>query len=403
MPNYRYTARDERGNAVTGVLAAPSPDALADSLKRMGYLVTRFQERADGAGVEAAFDSWRRVGHDDLVLFNVQLARMVQVGIPLVAALNTLAQQTGNPRLQRAIGEIAKDVEAGSSFSEALTRHPAMFSPLFVSMVRSGEVSGKLDEILRRLAVLAKRQADLREQLKTALTYPALLLIVGIGIMTFLITGIIPQFMKIFLEAGVPLPLPTQLLYQASQLLRHSGVVIAGATFACGIGLRWSLRTPAGSRRLDTILLKLPVVGDLVRKVALSRMARTLETLFSSGVPVLESLAIAEQTCGNAVIAEVCQAAQVSVKQGGSMSEPMRTSREVPPMVVQMIAAGESSGTTDHMLSEIAEHYEELIQHGIKRATTFIEPVMLMVMGGMVAFIMASILLPLFRMVNVIK
>jgi type IV pilus assembly protein PilC len=388
---------------VTGILNAPNREALADQLKRMGYLVTRAQELAEGATVEGLLQRLRGVGYDDLVLFNVQLSKMVQVGIPLVTALDTLSQQTDNPRLREAIGEVARGVEGGASFSEALGHHPSIFSNLFINMVRAGEVSGKLDEILRRLAVFAKHQAELREQLKTALTYPMLLLVVGIGAGTFLVMGVIPKFIKIFLEANVPLPLPTWLLFQLSRLLGRYWPVLLATMMVLAVGLRYAVRTPQGRRWWDTILLKIPVVGGLVRKTALSRFARTLETLLSSGVPVLESLSITEQTCGNVVIADVCRTAQAGVKQGGAISETLKVSREFPPMVVQMIMVGEASGALDQMLGEIAEHYDELIRHGLKRLTTLIEPIFLVLMGGMVAFIMASILLPLFRMVNVIR
>ena len=402
MPSYHYTARDERGNAVSGTLAAMNSEALADQLKRTGYLVTHSREVFEGATIEGLLQRLRGVSDEDMVLFNVQLSKMVQVGIPLVTSLETMTRQTGNTRLREAVGDVARHIESGASFSEALARHPVIFSPLFINMVRVGEVSGKIDEILRRMAACAKSQAELREQLKTALTYPMLLLVVGISVMAFLILGIIPKVMKIFLETGVPLPLPTQLLYQASQVLSRDWIVILGVLIAAIVGLGRYARTPDGRRRFDTVLLHLPVVGDLARKAALSRFARALETLLASGVSILESLAIAEQTCGNTVIADVCRTAQASVKRGGMISDPLRVSGEFPPMIVQMIMVGESSGTLDQMLGEIADHFDELVRYGLKRATTFIEPVFLMVMGGMVAFIMASVLLPLFRMVNVV-
>ena len=403
MPSYRYTARDERGNAVTGTLAAPTLEALADQLKRTGYLVTQTREVAQGATVEGVLQGLQRVRYDDLVLFNVQLSKMVQVGIPLASALATLAQQTEHARLREAIGDVAKNVEAGASFSEALGRHPRIFSPLFINMIQAGEMSGKLDEVLRRLAEFSRHQASLREQVKTALTYPAVLLVVGVAVMGFLVTGIIPKFMKIFLEAGVPLPLPTAIVSHISQLVRAYWL-----WGLCGIALGgWAVsgwvRTPQGRRTIDPMVLRLPVVGPLARKVALSRFARTLETLLSSGVPILESLSIVEKTCGNMVIGDVVGAVQAAVKHGGTISDPLKISREFPPMVVQMITVGEASGTLDHMLRQIADHYDELVQHGIQRVTTLIEPIFLIVMGGMVAFIMASILLPLFRMVNVVR
>ena len=403
MPNYRYTARDERGHAVTGTLAAPSSEALADQLKRMGYLVTQAREVAEGVALESAVQRLRRVGTDDLVLFNVQLSKMIQVGIPLVTSLHTLSEQTENAKLRAAVSDVARAVEAGSSFSEALRRHPSIFSPLFINMVHAGEVSGKLDDILRRLAVFSKREAELEQQVKTAMTYPALLLVVGIGVITLLLVGVIPKFITIFMEANVPLPLPTQILYYASQALRQYWLPLGGGLFVAVAAVRMYAKSPAGRRQLDTLYIRLPVVGDLVRKTAVARLAHTLETLFASGVQVLESLSIAETTCGNAVIADVCRSVQGSVREGGMLSEPMRVSREFPPMVVQMVAVGETTGTLDHMLGEIAEHYDELLRHSLKRLTALIEPFFLLIMGGMIGFIMASVLLPMFRMVNVIR
>ncbi len=402
MPTYRYTARDERGHAVNGTLAASTHEALADQLKRMGYLVTQAKELPPGAA-ESGMEAGGRVRYDDLALFNVQLSKMIQVGIPLVTALDTLATQTAPPRLRRAVQNVARGVEGGLGFSEALSRHGRIFSTVFINMVRAGEASGKLDEVLRRLAEFSRRQAEIRRQLQTALTYPAFLLAVGCVVAGVLVAGVIPQFMKIFIEAEVRLPLPTLLLYQVSQFVRHQWVWIIVGAVALAWGARGYLRTPSGRRQGDVLALRLPVIGPLVRDVALARFARTLETMLSSGVPILESLAIVQDACGNVVISDVVQSVQTSVREGGSLADPLRVSRDVPPMVVQMIAVGEASGTLDHMLGQIADHYDELVMHGIKRAITFVEPVFLMLMGGMVAFIMASILLPLFRMVDVVR
>ena len=402
MPNYRYTARDERGHAVSGTLAAASASALADQLRRTGYFVTKCRELAADAAGDIQLPWLNRVGTDDLVMMNVQLAKMVHVGIPLVTALDTLMQQTAHPQLQRVVREVAKSVESGTSFSEALSLHPQVFSRLFVSMVHAGEISGKLDEILRRLALFAKRHAELRQQLMTALTYPCVLAVMGAGITVFLLVGIIPKFMKIFIEANVPLPLPTVILSRLGEALRSNGLALLVVTGSALAGLTWWFGTAVGRRQRDAVILKLPVLGELVRRASLADMASTLETLLASGVPVLESLAIAEQTCGNVAIAEVCRMAQQRVKEGGAMSVALQDSGQCPPMVVQMVAVGESSGTVDQMLGEIAGHYDELVQHSIKRLMTLIEPVFLIVMGGMIALIMASVLLPLFRMVNVI-
>jgi len=402
MPNFRYTARDERGKAVTGTLPAASSEALAVELRRMGYLVTQTREVAESAAWQALELRFQRISFDEMVLFNVQLAKLISVGIPLVTSLSTLGEQTDNPRLRAAVNDVARTVEGGSSFSAALGRHQDIFSTLMVNMVRAGEASGKLDDVLKRMALLLKRQAELRQQVVTAMTYPAILLVVGLGVITFLLTGIIPKFMKIFVDAGVPLPLPTRILHDISLVVRvwwPAGLVAAGAA---AMGLRLWRRTSGGRRATDKALLRVPVLGDLVQKATIARWARTLETLFSSGVPVLESLSLAEETAGNAVVADACRTVATSVRQGGALAEPLKASGQFPPMVIQMVAVGESSGTLDTMLGEIADHYDELVRHSLKRLTTLIEPVFLLLMGGLVALIMASVLLPLFRMVNVI-
>lgn len=402
MPNFKYTARDERGNPVTGTLAAPNSDALADELRRMGYLVTQSRQVADASGAPG-LGLGQRVGFDDMVMLNVQLAKLISVGIPLVTSLNTLAEQSTHPRMKAAVTDVARTVEGGASFSSALARHPDLFSTLMVNMVRAGEASGKLDDVLKRMSVFLKRQAELRQQVMTAMTYPAILFVVGSGVIGFLLTGIIPKFMKIFLEAGVALPLPTRILHEISVVVRAwwpAGLLAAAGAAA---GLRAFRRSPAGRRTTDAWLMAVPVLGELVKQAAIARWARTLETLFSSGVPVLESLALAEETSGNAAMGDACRTVASSVRQGGALAEPLKASRLFPPMVIQMIAVGESSGTLDTMLAEIADHYDELVRHSLKRLTTLIEPVFLLVMGGLVALIMASVLLPLFRMVNVVR
>jgi len=268
-------------------------------------------------------------------------------------------------------------------------------------MVQAGEASGKLDEILVRFAQMSQRQGDVRQQLKTALTYPCLLMVVGTLIIAFLVVGVIPKFMKIFLEAGVALP--TLLLYRLSEFVRHAwpGLILLAAGLVAGF--RHYAKTPQGRRRLDGLMLRVPVIGGLARQAALSRFARTFETLVSSGLPILEALEIVEQTVGNVIIGDVVKRVQDNARQGGSMTEPLRTSREFPPMAVQMIAVGEAAGKLDYMLAQIADHYDMLVGYGIKRATAFVEPLFLGIMGGVVALIMASVLLPMFRLVNVIR
>jgi type IV pilus assembly protein PilC len=403
MPTFTYQARDQRGKAVTGTMGAPTPEVLADQLKAMGFLITRAREVRPSAASTLLPTLGRGVSSDELVLFTVQLAKLIHVGIPLVSALRTLEEQTTHRRLRATIGEVTRGIESGASLSEAMGRHTVVFSPLFVSMIHAGEVSGQLDEILTRLATLGQHQARLREQLQTAMTYPVLLLVVGLLVMGFLVMGIIPKFMKIFVESGVTLPWPTLMLHQISVLLRHAWWAMLLGVLLALAGLQRALRTPAGRRAFDTWVLRVPVAGLLARQVAITRFARTFETLAKSGVPILESLAILERTAGNVVFADVITQVKGSVSRGAGIADPLQVSGEIPPMVVQMIRVGEGSGTLDHMLGEIADHYDEMVRHGIQRTMAFVEPLFLGIMGGMVAFIMASVLLPMFKLVNVVR
>jgi type IV pilus assembly protein PilC len=399
MPHFRYTARNAKGHIVSGIQEASSPEVLVDQLKRSGLVVTGIRAQAHGSTQAHTLD-WRRVSQDELLLFSMELSKLVEVGIPLLTALRTLAEQAQRTLWRRVIADIASSIETGSSFSESLLRHPRVFSGIFVSLVKAGEASGKLDEVLRRLSDFARQRASINQQLVTALVYPCFLLVFGVGIMIFLVTSVIPKFMALFLEAGVPLPLPTRLLYELSQALHEQGFWIIIALVALVVLIIGYCRTPAGKWQIDATVLRLPVIGALVRQIVLSRLSRTFETLVASGVPMLDALSILEHTSGNQVIGRVVQSVHASVKEGGAISDPLRQSREIPPMMTQMIVVGETSGTLDQMLRHLADYWDERVQHDIKRVTAFIEPVLLIIMGGMVAFIMASLLLPLFKLVS---
>ncbi len=402
MAEFRYTARDAQGRASTGIKTAATVDALVDDLKRSGLMVIRISEQAEKrSSFVMPFAS--RVSEDHLLLFFIELAKMVEVGIPLLTALRTMADQNDAASLRRVILDVASSVESGSGLSEAMAKHPEVFDTVYVSLVRAGEASGKLDDVLRRLAEFSKQRSSIRQQLITALVYPCFLLVVGVSIIGFLVMAVIPKFMALFLEAEVPLPLPTRLLYDLSQMLLHYWILIGGGIVGVGILFELWRRSPMGRLTLDTWSLRLPVIGPLVRQIILSRICRTFETLLSSGVPILDTLEIVEDVCGNQVLSRTIREVRDSVRGGASMSEPLRRSPHIPPMMGQLVVVGEASGTVDQMLRHLADFYDERVQHGIKRATAFVEPLFLMVMGSAVAFIMASLLLPLFRLASVVR
>ena len=406
MPRFKYSAKAADGGSATGTLDAQDPgDALAQ-LRRQGLTPLDVEEegriRSRPGGGKPRRDPSPRVSSDDLVVFTRQLSTMISAGVPIMESLAILADQVEDKGFKTALNRVVESIRSGTDLSEALGLYPKIFPAIYVNMVKAGEASGKLDEILGRLATFSQRQAELREQLRTALTYPCLLLLVGVAIIGFLVVGIIPKFMAIFLEAHVPLPLPTRVLYAISQMVRQHGLIMLAALIGVGTVVRSGLRTSAGRRWWDATVLRLPVVGPLATHAALCRFSRTFESLASSGVPILDALIMLQETSGNIIYQEAIKTVEDSVRQGGSIAEPLKTSGAFPPMAIQMLSIGEASGTLDHMLGQLAEHYDLLLRHGLKRAMAFVEPLFLGIMGSMVAFIMASVLLPMFRLVNVV-
>jgi type IV pilus assembly protein PilC len=369
----------------------------------MGYLTTQVTEALPGINFEGFFGGLTRIGTEDMVLFNIQFSNMIQAGLSILTCLHTLAQQTENKKLKEILASVARSVEAGSSLSDSFSRTPSVFSKLFVNMIRAGEASGKLDVLLSRYAVYHERQADLRQKINGALFYPAILLTAGLGVTLFIVTQLIPQFVEIFLRAGVKLPFLTSALYQFGMFLKHFWLLGVFFTLAAAAGLRWVISTERGRWQFDRLKLSFPIISFLSRKAALSRFSRTLGTLLASGVPILQSLDITKDVIGNEVLAGVVLNARRSVEAGKSLSEPLRISGEFPPDVVEMIKVGEETGDLDEMLDKISDLYDKSIGYSIKKITTLIEPILLAVLGCLVGFIMASMLLPIFDMIKVMR
>lgn len=405
MPNYAYRARDEKGMLVRGVMEAASSDELSAKLHKMGYMVTAISPEQPEIQLKAIIEKFRfkRIRLQDMVVFNFHLANMIEAGIPILAALRGIESQTENKRLKEVIADTRRTVEAGSLFSASLAKHGDIFNKLFINMVRAGEESGRLNEVLKRYAVYSEAQAELREKIKGALFYPAILLVASFLVILFIVTFIIPQFVGLFSKAGVRLPLVTQLLYAVGLgLKKYWYLMFAG----CGVilfGINKYRRTKRGKMRFDSLLLRAPVAGALLRKVYISRFSRTLATLLSSGVPILQSLDIVKEVVGNEVIAGAVVNVRQSVEHGEGISGPLKVSREFPADTLQMIAAGEETGDLEGMLDKIADFYDMSVNFAVKKLTAIIEPLFLVIMGIIVAFIMASMLLPIFDMVKVLR
>jgi len=403
MSSYIYRARDERGKLIKGAMEAASPDELTAKLHKMGYLATNLSELKPGIRIKDNLKRWRPVRQQDLLVFNFQLANLIEAGVPILSALKSIQAQIENKKLKDIIGDIGRNVEAGSSLSGSLNYYPHIFSRLFAGMVKSGEESGRLDKVLRRYAIFSESQMELREKIKGALFYPALLFIASILVILFIITYIIPQFVDLFTKAGIRLPLATRILYTAGLGIKsYWYAIIAGLAV-----LLWMLKrywqTQKGKYQSDRLLLKIPLFGILARRISISRFTRTFSTLLSAGVPVLASLEITKEVIGNAVIADEITRVGQSVERGEKLSDSLRVSGEFPSDTVQMIAVGEEGGNLDEMLNKIADFYDMAVGYAVKRLTVIIEPLFLAIMAAIIALIMASILIPIFDMVKILR
>ncbi len=403
MAVYLYKARDASGKAVKGTMEAAGREELIDKLNKMGYMITQVNEAISGIKLESTLEKLKRVSTEDMIIFNIQLANMISAGISILSSLNSLSKQIENKKLRETIGDVARNIEAGDSFSQSLARYPKIFPFLLVSMMKVGEASGKLDRVLVRYAKFAEQQYDLKQKIKGALFYPMILLAAGVAVTLFVVTFIIPQFAEIFLKVGIKLPLVTQVLYKIGTGIKQYWYLGALLVGILALAIKLYLKTERGRLNFDRFKLKMPVFGSLHRKVVVSGFSRTLGTLLASGVHILEALDIVKGVVGNKVMANVIANVRVSVEKGESISESLRVSEEFPPDAIQMISAGEETGDLAGMLDRIADFYDTYIGYAVKKLTTIIEPLFLIIIGAMVGFIMASLLLPMFDMMKVLR
>lgn len=403
MPTYIYKARDSTGRAVSGTMEAPARTELIDRLNSMGYMATKVLEAGSGIRAGSIFEKFKRVKSEDMLMFYIQFSNMINAGIPILTSLSTLAKQIENKSLRDIISNVARQIEGGSALSQALAVYNKIFPRLFVNMVKAGETSGKLDGVLMRYAVFFERQEEVREKAKEAIFYPVILLSFGIAIILFIVTFVIPQFAQIYIKAGVKLPAPTLIVYKAGLAVKNFWQWVLAFLIALFVMIKLYSTTPGGMFLLDTLKLRIPIIGSLHRKAAISRITRTLSTLLGSGVPILESLDIAKEVAGNEVLGRIIADVRKYVERGEKIAQPLKISGEFPPDVVQMVSVGEESGNLDGMLNKIADFYDMTVNYAIKKLTTIIEPVFLVIMGCMVGIIMASMLMPIFDMVKTLR
>lgn len=403
MATFAYVGRSKSGAVKKGELMAKSRDEAVDQLRKQSVVVTSLEEKGAKEGFKLSFGNG--MTEKDLVVFTRQFGTMINAGLPLIQCLEILSTQSENAALRKAVGEIKGHVEGGSTFSDALRRHPKIFDDLYCNMVNAGEVGGLLDAILARLSKHIEKAMKLKSQIKSAMVYPAAICGIAAIVITVLMIWVIPVFEKMFKEMSngkMALPGPTQLVIDMSNFAQGNWYIILGAIVVGVIAFKKYYATPQGRLMVDKIVLKLPVFGDLIRKASVAKFTRTLGTLITSGVPLLEALSICAKTAGNKVIENVLMDARVSISGGKTISEPLAKSEAFPKMVTHMIAVGESTGALDNMLGKIADFYEDEVDAAVTNLTALLEPMMMVFLGVTVGFIVIAMYLPIFTMASAI-
>ncbi|MEP6958158.1 MAG: type II secretion system F family protein [Nitrospirota bacterium] len=400
MATFAYVGRTRSGAVKKGELNAKTRDEAVDQLRKQSVVVTSLEEKKGGAG-GFNFSLGSGLTDKDLVVFTRQFGTMINAGLPLVQCLEILSTQSENKVLRETIGEVKTQVEAGSTFSDALRRHPKVFDDLYVNLVHAGEVGGLLDTILTRLAKYIEKAMKLKGQIKSAMIYPAAILGVAAVVITVLMIWVIPIFAKMFNELSggkMGLPGPTQFVIDVSNVFTSYWYVMIGSIVAVVFGIKKYYATSQGRMAIDKFLLKTPVFGDLIRKASVAKFTRTLGTLLSSGVPLLDGLTICAKTAGNKVIEETLVNARVSISGGKTIADPLAASQVFPKMVTHMIAVGESTGALDAMLGKIADFYEDEVDQAVTSLTSLLEPIMMVFLGIVIGFIVIAMYLPIFKM-----
>lgn len=396
MPAYAWKGKNRLGEIQEGVIVSDTRDAASATLKRNGIQVIAIKAQA-AAGTK----KFGSVKAKTLAIFTRQFSVMIDSGLPLVQCLEILAAQQPDKGFRQIIEAVRKDVEQGATLQAALSKHPKAFSDLYVNMVGAGEAGGILDVILQRLSIYIEKSVKLAGKVKSAMIYPIAVISIAIIVVVVIMVKVIPVFSQMYEGLGASLPVPTQICIGMSNILIRYSYLVVGFFVLVFVGLRYYYKTNAGRLLIDGLLLKLPVLGDLLMKNAVARFCRTLGTLISSGVPILEGMDITARTSGNMVIQNAILKSKEAVEQGRNISAPLAETKVFPPMVVQMVGVGEATGALDAMLSKVADFYEEEVDNAVAGLTSLMEPVMIAMLGGIIGFIVVSMYMPIFNLANV--
>ncbi|MCK9228529.1 MAG: type II secretion system F family protein [Syntrophorhabdaceae bacterium] len=405
MATFAYKARDERGLLVQGNIEAATQREAMMQLDSMGYIPVSAKEtgRSGSSSVDDFMLRFQRVKFDDLIFFTRQLRTVVRSAIPIVTGLRALAEQTTNPRLQKAVVAVSQDIDKGLSFSDALSKHKGVFSEIYVAMVRSGETSGNLEETLDRLSDLLEFQMKTRETIKSAMRYPVFVVITLISAFIVLVNVVVPKFAPLFKSAKIALPLPTQILLIINDIFQNYLGISLAILAALVVAFILYKRTEAGKYAIDVLKLKIPLIGDVILKTCMSRFAFTLENLVSSGVPILRTLDIVSRTVGNEFIAKKVLDISENIEKGHGIARPLKEAKIFPALVIHLISTGEETGALEDMLREISTHYDREVTYTVNRLSAYIEPILTVGLAGMVLFLALAIFMPWWNIMSAMR
>ena len=401
MPKFNWEAKTRAGSPQKGVMEATNESMVEAQLKKYGF--TGITIKGDKAGFKIpGFGPSGKVDTKDLVVFTRQFATMIDSGLPLVQCLDILASQQLNKSFKSALYNIKEAVESGSTFADALAKHPKMFDQLYVNLIAAGEVGGILDTILNRLAAYIEKALKLKKQVKGAMVYPATIVSIAVVVIGVILVFVIPTFAKMFADFGGTLPMPTLIVIAISNFLQKYILVIIGVIYGIKVAIGKYYDTAAGRKLMDSLFLKLPVVGVLIRKVAVAKFTRTLGTMISSGVPIMDGLDIVAKTAGNKIVEEAIYKVRQAISEGKTMAEPLGESGVFPPMVVQMIAVGEATGAMDSMLNKVADFYDDEVDDAVGNLTAMMEPLLMLFLGVTVGGLVVAMYLPIFKLAGAV-
>jgi len=400
-PVFKWSGKTKQGEVRSGEMEASNADAVRARLQQMGVEPTKVRKKAKELHI--VFPGMGGVTTKDILVFTRQFSVMIDAGLPLVQALDIIGSQADNPAFRKVLLAVKGRVEAGSTFADALGEHPKVFDVLFVQLVRAGEIGGILDTILQRLGAYIEKNEKLKRRVKGAMVYPAIVLTVAVAVVVVLIAFVVPTFEKMFKDFGGALPAPTQFLVDVSNGFRSIWYLYAGIPTALFVAFKLATRKGKGQEAWHALILKLPMFGVLARKIAVARFTRTLGTMLSSGVPILDALEIVAKSAGNTTIEKAILYVRAKISEGKNIAAPLAETQVFPPMVVQMIGVGEATGAMDAMLSKIADFYDDEVDVAVAALTSMLEPLMMVFLGGTVGFFMIAMYLPIFNIAGTIK